>query len=578
MAEVDNNSKNITMLQEELICPICLDLFERPISLPCLHSFCFKCIQQKTARDATQQVFPRGYVICTCPTCRKRNMIPNVENLPKNFSLANIVEKFKQVMELKKVMCTFHNQDVGLFCEDCLSLMCFTCFGDHKGHKIDDVKKVCERYKSKMELTLLPGLHMKQRQLGGAVEHWNGIMQTEQAGRLERNEHISKELKLMKNMLNEYLMDRISGMSAYNCKMTNQLIKHCENKKKIVEKDLINVNKLISDIISDTDPARTLLTFTEITKRGDHDIEKLSDYAMDLPKKAIHMKLDPIWRKKLEEFSNSVKMTMSGVEEDGLELPVEILDEKKIFSLNNLPYSIKITEMEEQIKALIPLNNVTSLDCMFDKQKVMVHFSTLNKEFLTLHKDATPETVFGWEIKLQREIQPVKSSSKVIEEGIEINLIKAKKEQWEILQRAASPIISESSELASKDSTSVKNTPQSSQPSTSIGSYSAPCTTNSTDISLSPKPSTSYGSCVTSSSKKRPSLDGNEYPSNCRSGRKKRKSLQHTDEQVADLLKEMVDKKEIEHFISSKILMAYPEYDVSNKTELIKETLQKLWT
>lgn len=74
-----------------------------------------------------------------------------------------------------------------------------------------------------------------------------------------RNDHISKEIKLLKNMLNEYMVDRISGMIAYNCKMTNQLISQCENKKKIVEKDLINVKKLISDIISDTDPARTLL-------------------------------------------------------------------------------------------------------------------------------------------------------------------------------------------------------------------------------------------------------------------------------------------------------------------------------
>ncbi|VDH92359.1 ubiquitin carboxyl-terminal hydrolase 19 [Mytilus galloprovincialis] len=413
--------------------------------------------------------------------------------------------------------------------------MCFTCFGDHKGHKIDDVKKVCERYKSKMELTLLPGLHMKQRQLEGAVEHWNGIMNTEQAGRQMRNDHISKEIKLLKNMLNEYMVDRISGMIAYNCKMTNQLISQCENKKKIVEKDLINVKKLISDIISDTDPARTLLTFTEITKRGDHDIEKLSDYAMDLPKKAIHMTLDPIWRKKLEEFSNSFKMTISGVEEDNIELPEEILDEKKIFSLNNLPYSIKITEMEEQIKALIPLKNVMSLDCMFDRQKVMVHFSTLNVGFLSLHKDTTPETVFGWEIKLQREIQPIRSSSKVTEKGIEINLIKAKKEQWEILERAASPIISESSELTQNDSTSVDYTTQSSQP----------C--------QSPKPSTSYGSCVTAGSKKRPSMDGSECPSNTNSGRKKRKSFQNSEEQVEDLLKEMVDKKEIEHFITTKV-------------------------
>ncbi|CAG2246655.1 unnamed protein product [Mytilus edulis] len=203
-------------------------------------------------------------------------------------------------------------------------------------------------------------------------------------------------------------------------------------------------------------------------------------------------------------------MTISGVEEDNIELPVEILDEKKIFSLNNLPYSIKITEMEEQIKALIPLKNVMSLDCMFDRQKVMVHFSTFQKE------------------------------------------------QWEILERAASPIISESSELTQNDSTSVDYTTQSSQP----------C--------QSPKPSTSYESCVTAGSKKRPSMDGNDCPSNTNSGRKKRKSLQNSDEQVEDLLKEMVDKKEIEHFITTKILMAYPEYDVANNTQLIKETLQKV--
>ncbi|OPL20993.1 hypothetical protein AM593_08335, partial [Mytilus galloprovincialis] len=200
-----------------------------------------------------------------------------------------------------------------------------------------------------------------------------------------------------------------------------------------------------------------------------------------------------------------------------------------------------------------------------DGEDILAHTMSLNKETTPGNnkkerkkaRKAANKSAKKEDSKFKREIQPVKSSSKVTEEGIEINLIKAKKEQWEILERAASPIISERSELAQKDSTSVGNTTQSSQP----------C--------QSPKPSTSYGSCVTVGSKKRPSMDGNDCPSNTNSERKKRKSLQNSDEQVEDLLKEMVDKKEIEHFITTKILMAYPEFDVANNTPLIKETLQK---
>ncbi|KAK7877107.1 hypothetical protein WMY93_032187 [Mugilogobius chulae] len=45
--------------RETLVCPICLDLLQTPVTLPCGHSFCRKCVQDS---------FRGRYM---CPVCRK---------------------------------------------------------------------------------------------------------------------------------------------------------------------------------------------------------------------------------------------------------------------------------------------------------------------------------------------------------------------------------------------------------------------------------------------------------------------------------------------------------------------------
>ncbi|KAL0179232.1 hypothetical protein M9458_024674, partial [Cirrhinus mrigala] len=69
-------------LEEELICPICLNVFSEPVQLPCKHNFCRMCINEAWSKDT-------GMV--RCPECN--HAYSQKPALEKNHKLSNIVEK-----------------------------------------------------------------------------------------------------------------------------------------------------------------------------------------------------------------------------------------------------------------------------------------------------------------------------------------------------------------------------------------------------------------------------------------------------------------------------------------------------
>ncbi|XP_021163226.2 E3 ubiquitin-protein ligase TRIM8a isoform X2 [Fundulus heteroclitus] len=69
--------------EEELLCPICLNVFDEPIQLPCKHNFCKGCISEAWAKESAA---------VRCPECNHDyDQKPAPE---KNFKLANIVKRF----------------------------------------------------------------------------------------------------------------------------------------------------------------------------------------------------------------------------------------------------------------------------------------------------------------------------------------------------------------------------------------------------------------------------------------------------------------------------------------------------
>ncbi|GFO19070.1 tripartite motif-containing protein 2 [Plakobranchus ocellatus] len=77
-----------TLIREDhLTCSICCSSFTRPKALPCLHTFCYKCIRDYVVRRGHENigVFP-------CPICRADTAIPlsGIEGFPDNHIMSSL--------------------------------------------------------------------------------------------------------------------------------------------------------------------------------------------------------------------------------------------------------------------------------------------------------------------------------------------------------------------------------------------------------------------------------------------------------------------------------------------------------
>ena len=129
-----------TTVGEVTECAICTETMVDPKSLPCIHTYCFKCLDRLWNDKQPGESVP-------CPLCRTEFVIPvdGVSNLPRNF----FVEKLLEAQRLSNTenvgvmcdMCSQNEEDgdgvsVGeKFCVDCQQNMCQRCFRCHSSIK-----------------------------------------------------------------------------------------------------------------------------------------------------------------------------------------------------------------------------------------------------------------------------------------------------------------------------------------------------------------------------------------------------------------------------------------------------------
>ncbi|KAK7505371.1 hypothetical protein BaRGS_00003533 [Batillaria attramentaria] len=81
-------------MEEDLTCPVCLELYADPLMLPCSHSVCKKCLA-----DIHSSRTRAGKEGLECPSCRRHHGLSDdkVDHLPRNLALENIVFRFQEL-------------------------------------------------------------------------------------------------------------------------------------------------------------------------------------------------------------------------------------------------------------------------------------------------------------------------------------------------------------------------------------------------------------------------------------------------------------------------------------------------
>jgi RING-type zinc-finger/B-box zinc finger len=113
-------------------CSVCEETYRDPRVLPCVHTFCLKCIkgfsQNKSLGDCG-----------ACPLCRKEFTVPDegIDCLPKNFFMEELTNVMITPFEQHCSGCRGAGTDevttpAVMYCVDCRQSYCEACAGTHR--------------------------------------------------------------------------------------------------------------------------------------------------------------------------------------------------------------------------------------------------------------------------------------------------------------------------------------------------------------------------------------------------------------------------------------------------------------
>lgn len=157
---------SMNSLEKQLSCPICLDLFTKPVViLPCQHNLCRGC-----ASDLYDSRNPYRFSggVFRCPTCRFEVVLDRhgVHGLQRNLLVENIIDLYKQQLEgggttaapvkpkvSTEPLCEEHKDEkINIYCVTHQIPTCSMCkvFGQHKDCEVSPLGSVYQAQKGEM--------------------------------------------------------------------------------------------------------------------------------------------------------------------------------------------------------------------------------------------------------------------------------------------------------------------------------------------------------------------------------------------------------------------------------------------
>ncbi|XP_018120782.1 E3 ubiquitin-protein ligase TRIM50 [Xenopus laevis] len=132
----------LPILENQLTCPICLEVFKEPLMLQCGHSYCKECLWGLMTESSIQLL---------CPVCRQ---VVDCSSSPPNVTVKHLIETLQKLNEEQTTAesCPSHHNPLSLYCEQDQKIICGLCgtIGEHRQHQITPLTSVYSRMKEEV--------------------------------------------------------------------------------------------------------------------------------------------------------------------------------------------------------------------------------------------------------------------------------------------------------------------------------------------------------------------------------------------------------------------------------------------
>ncbi|XP_014018706.1 E3 ubiquitin-protein ligase TRIM17 [Salmo salar] len=148
MSVTEKMASRVSLPEDDLSCPVCLNIFSDPVLLSCSHSFCKACLQECWRLRGFQE----------CPVCREVFSMGNplCNRALKNLCEAVLKERSQNFSEGSEVLCSLHGEKLKLFCMEDQEPICVVCRDSrkHKTHDCIPIQEAVQEHKVKFKTVL----------------------------------------------------------------------------------------------------------------------------------------------------------------------------------------------------------------------------------------------------------------------------------------------------------------------------------------------------------------------------------------------------------------------------------------
>ncbi|KAM3869949.1 zinc-binding protein A33-like [Diretmus argenteus] len=270
-----------SLSEEDLLCPVCCEVFRLPVQLKCGHNSCKACVEKHWEWKGSRE----------CPVCRTLSVS---ERPPINLALKIAADSFhERRTHGNQELCILHKEKLQLFCQNDEQPICLVC-QTSKQHRVHDCCPVGEAaQEKKIEVSSkLESLQNHLKTLKKTKKQWEETKTYIKTQEHENEKAIKGEFEKFHQFLWAEEKVRLEKLS-YEVETKTEVM--CVKLEDIEDK-IKNLSSIITDIES------AIRDYTQIKKRAKYNMQQPEVIRGVLIDSAQHLRLLTfgVWKKMVE--------------------------------------------------------------------------------------------------------------------------------------------------------------------------------------------------------------------------------------------------------------------------------------